>query len=165
MNVCTKFDGKQFSKCLDSSLRTTNVNVIVSNIITILGNITGNSSSGEHECLYEMYNITPIQKLNLLDNLIFSSYHQPCCLFCLLFIGPLQALPRRRVSVAVVPKFNLLNIPGQTPATAGPGPNLASGPIPSSGPILASGPNVGPTTGAALPVLVSLPVLSGNYGK
>ncbi|XP_051522656.1 inositol 1,4,5-triphosphate receptor associated 1-like isoform X2 [Myxocyprinus asiaticus] len=34
-----------------------------------------------------------------------------------------KALPRRRVSVAVVPKFNLLNIPGQTPATAG--PNMA----------------------------------------
>ncbi|XP_051755054.1 uncharacterized protein mrvi1 isoform X7 [Ctenopharyngodon idella] len=33
-----------------------------------------------------------------------------------------KALPRRRVSVAVVPKFNLLNIPGQTPATAGPTP-------------------------------------------
>ncbi|KAM3625107.1 uncharacterized protein V6R79_006927 [Siganus canaliculatus] len=48
-----------------------------------------------------------------------------------------KALPRRRVSVAVVPKFNLLNIPGQTPATAGPGP----------------GPNTGPTTGAGLPVL------------
>ncbi|XP_051505195.1 inositol 1,4,5-triphosphate receptor associated 1-like isoform X2 [Myxocyprinus asiaticus] len=31
-----------------------------------------------------------------------------------------KALPRRRVSVAVVPKFNLLNIPGQTSATAGP---------------------------------------------
>lgn len=46
-----------------------------------------------------------------------------------------KALPRRRVSVAVVPKFNLLNIPGQTPATAGPGPNA------------------GPTAGAALPVL------------
>ncbi|XP_069549533.1 inositol 1,4,5-triphosphate receptor associated 2-like isoform X2 [Brachyistius frenatus] len=46
-----------------------------------------------------------------------------------------KALPRRRVSVAVVPKFNLLNIPGQTPPTAGPGPN------------------VGPATGAALPVL------------
>ncbi|KAG1941293.1 inositol 1,4,5-triphosphate receptor associated 2 isoform a [Pimephales promelas] len=30
-----------------------------------------------------------------------------------------KALPRRRVSVAVVPKFNLLNIPGQTPAIAG----------------------------------------------
>uniref|UniRef100_A0A3Q3DQR3 Inositol 1,4,5-triphosphate receptor associated 1 n=1 Tax=Hippocampus comes TaxID=109280 RepID=A0A3Q3DQR3_HIPCM len=29
-----------------------------------------------------------------------------------------KALPRRRVSVAVVPKFNLLNIPGQTPPTA-----------------------------------------------
>ncbi|XP_056236667.1 uncharacterized protein mrvi1 isoform X1 [Seriola aureovittata] len=52
-----------------------------------------------------------------------------------------KALPRRRVSVAVVPKFNLLNIPGQTPATAGPGPNPASGP------------NAGPTTGTALPVL------------
>uniref|UniRef100_A0A8C6SSG8 Murine retrovirus integration site 1 homolog n=1 Tax=Neogobius melanostomus TaxID=47308 RepID=A0A8C6SSG8_9GOBI len=46
-----------------------------------------------------------------------------------------KALPRRRVSVAVVPKFNLLNIPGQNPSTAGPGPN------------------VGPTAGAALPVL------------
>lgn len=44
-------------------------------------------------------------------------------------------VPRRRVSVAVVPKFNLLNIPGQTPATAG------------------QGSNAGPTTGAALPVL------------
>lgn len=59
---------------------------------------------------------------------------------------PLQALPRRRVSVAVVPKFNLLNIPGQTPATASPGP----------------GPSTGPAAGAALPVLVSLPDLSGN---
>lgn len=63
-----------------------------------------------------------------------------------------QALPRRRVSVAVVPKFNLLNIPGQTPATAG------------SGPSTPSGPNMGPATGAAaaLPVLVGLPVLLGN---
>ncbi|XP_071344591.1 inositol 1,4,5-triphosphate receptor associated 2-like isoform X3 [Trachinotus anak] len=52
-----------------------------------------------------------------------------------------KALPRRRVSVAVVPKFNLLNIPGQTPATAGPGPNPASSP------------NPGPTTGTALPAL------------
>ncbi|XP_074523325.1 uncharacterized protein mrvi1 [Halichoeres trimaculatus] len=50
-----------------------------------------------------------------------------------------KALPRRRVSVAVVPKFNLLNIPGQTPATAGPGP--------------IAGPNTGPAAGAALPVL------------
>ncbi|KAM7015041.1 inositol 1,4,5-triphosphate receptor associated 1 [Tautogolabrus adspersus] len=58
-----------------------------------------------------------------------------------------KALPRRRVSVAVVPKFNLLNIPGQTPATAGPGPN--------TGPniILNTGPSTGPTAGAALPVL------------
>ncbi|XP_032415691.1 protein MRVI1 isoform X2 [Xiphophorus hellerii] len=46
-----------------------------------------------------------------------------------------KALPRRRVSVAVVPKFNLLNIPGQSPGALGPGPN------------------VGLTAGAALPVL------------
>uniref|UniRef100_A0A9J7Y637 Inositol 1,4,5-triphosphate receptor associated 1 n=1 Tax=Cyprinus carpio carpio TaxID=630221 RepID=A0A9J7Y637_CYPCA len=39
-----------------------------------------------------------------------------------------KALPRRRVSVAVVPKFNLLNIPGQTPAAAG--PNVAPGALP-----------------------------------
>ncbi|XP_028812547.1 protein MRVI1 isoform X2 [Denticeps clupeoides] len=43
-----------------------------------------------------------------------------------------KALPRRRVSVAVVPKFNLLNIPGQTPATASP----AQPPITSPGPPL-----------------------------
>lgn len=55
-----------------------------------------------------------------------------------------QALPRRRVSVAVVPKFNLLNIPGQSPTTASP----------------SSGPNTGPAPGAALPVLVGLPVPS-----
>ncbi|XP_054473218.1 inositol 1,4,5-triphosphate receptor associated 1 [Anoplopoma fimbria] len=55
-----------------------------------------------------------------------------------------KALPRRRVSVAVVPKFNLLNIPGQTPATAGPGPN------------------VGPTAGAALPVLCEANDAKGN---
>ncbi|CAF99636.1 unnamed protein product, partial [Tetraodon nigroviridis] len=45
-----------------------------------------------------------------------------------------KALPRRRVSVAVVPKFNLLNIPGQPPATS---------PV--------SGPSSGPSPGAALP--------------
>ncbi|XP_056121706.1 inositol 1,4,5-triphosphate receptor associated 1 isoform X3 [Rhinichthys klamathensis goyatoka] len=39
-----------------------------------------------------------------------------------------KALPRRRVSVAVVPKFNLLNIPGQTPAIAG--LNIAPGALP-----------------------------------
>ncbi|XP_063737032.1 inositol 1,4,5-triphosphate receptor associated 1 [Eleginops maclovinus] len=50
-----------------------------------------------------------------------------------------KALPRRRVSVAVVPKFNLLNIPGQTPATAVLGSNM--------------GPSTGPTASAALPVL------------
>ncbi|XP_073763609.1 inositol 1,4,5-triphosphate receptor associated 1 isoform X4 [Danio rerio] len=38
-----------------------------------------------------------------------------------------KALPRRRVSVAVVPKFNLLNIPGQTPAA---GPNITPGALP-----------------------------------
>ncbi|XP_056880356.1 uncharacterized protein mrvi1 isoform X2 [Takifugu flavidus] len=47
-----------------------------------------------------------------------------------------KALPRRRVSVAVVPKFNLLNIPGQTPVTS---------PVSGSG--------TGPTPGAALPVV------------
>uniref|UniRef100_A0A674MJP0 Inositol 1,4,5-triphosphate receptor associated 1 n=1 Tax=Takifugu rubripes TaxID=31033 RepID=A0A674MJP0_TAKRU len=47
-----------------------------------------------------------------------------------------KALPRRRVSVAVVPKFNLLNIPGQTPVTS---------PV--------SGSSTGPTPGAALPVV------------
>ncbi|XP_068597565.1 inositol 1,4,5-triphosphate receptor associated 1-like [Brachionichthys hirsutus] len=46
-----------------------------------------------------------------------------------------KALPRRRVSVAVVPKFNLLNIPGQTPPTVGMVPIM------------------GPNTGPALPVL------------
>ncbi|XP_052417418.1 inositol 1,4,5-triphosphate receptor associated 1 isoform X4 [Carassius gibelio] len=39
-----------------------------------------------------------------------------------------RAVPRRRVSVAVVPKFNPLNIPGQTPATAG--SNVAVGALP-----------------------------------
>lgn len=34
-------------------------------------------------------------------------------------------MPRRRVSVAVVPKFNSLNIPGQSP-TASPIPSMPS---------------------------------------
>ncbi|KAM8894992.1 uncharacterized protein mrvi1 isoform 2-T2 [Spinachia spinachia] len=55
-----------------------------------------------------------------------------------------KALPRRRVSVAVVPKFNLLNIPGQTPAIAGPGPC------------------VGPAASAALPVLCEANNVKGN---
>lgn len=73
----------------------------------------------------------------LLNNSAFikKEKHQKVQLFFPLF--HLQALPRRRVSVAVVPKFNLLNIPGQTPAAAGPGSSA------------------GPTAGAALPVLVS----------
>uniref|UniRef100_A0A3Q2XB24 Inositol 1,4,5-triphosphate receptor associated 1 n=1 Tax=Hippocampus comes TaxID=109280 RepID=A0A3Q2XB24_HIPCM len=50
-----------------------------------------------------------------------------------------KALPRRRVSVAVVPKFNLLNIPGQTPPTA------TAQNVPTAS-----------TPGAALPALVSL---------
>lgn len=62
-----------------------------------------------------------------------------------------KALPRRRVSVAVVPKFNLLNIPGQTPATAGPGPGPGAGLGAGPGPGLVSG---GSSTGpGALPVL------------
>lgn len=79
-------------------------------------------------------------------------------------LSPLQALPRRRVSVAVVPKFNLLNIPGQTPATAGPGPVPVPGQSPTTGSTTGPnlGPNTGPVTGAALPVLVGFPVLSGN---
>lgn len=36
-----------------------------------------------------------------------------------------QNMPRRRVSVAVVPKFNSLNIPGQSP-TASPIPSMPS---------------------------------------
>ncbi|XP_066504120.1 uncharacterized protein mrvi1 [Hoplias malabaricus] len=52
-----------------------------------------------------------------------------------------KALPRRRVSVAVVPKFNLLNIPGQTPVTAGPGPTAG---------LASAGPSTGP---GALPIL------------
>ncbi|KAF5891984.1 protein MRVI1-like, partial [Clarias magur] len=54
-----------------------------------------------------------------------------------------QALPRRRVSVAVVPKFNLLNIPGQAPTTGGPGPGANLG-------IATAGASSGP---GALPVL------------
>ncbi|XP_029353921.1 protein MRVI1 isoform X3 [Echeneis naucrates] len=52
-----------------------------------------------------------------------------------------KALPRRRVSVAVVPKFNLLNIPGQAPSTASPVATTTSSPT------------MGPTSGTALPVL------------
>ncbi|XP_068452118.1 inositol 1,4,5-triphosphate receptor associated 1 [Clinocottus analis] len=55
-----------------------------------------------------------------------------------------KALPRRRVSVAVVPKFNLLNIPGQTPAIAGPGPSFGS------------------IAGAALPVLCEASYVKAN---
>ncbi|XP_051797073.1 uncharacterized protein mrvi1 [Acanthochromis polyacanthus] len=55
-----------------------------------------------------------------------------------------KALPRRRVSVAVVPKFNLLNIPGQTPATA----------VPS--------PNAGPAAGATLPALCEANDVKGS---
>lgn len=57
-----------------------------------------------------------------------------------------KALPRRRVSVAVVPKFNLLNIPGQTPVIAGPGP----------------GPNIGPMASATLPALCEANYVKAN---
>ncbi|CAL8351901.1 unnamed protein product [Merluccius merluccius] len=67
-----------------------------------------------------------------------------------------KALPRRRVSVAVVPKFSLLNIPGQTPTTAGPVPVASYGPPPPS--VATSG----PTGGAALPVLCEANDLKGN---
>ncbi|XP_058256541.1 uncharacterized protein mrvi1 isoform X1 [Hemibagrus wyckioides] len=57
-----------------------------------------------------------------------------------------KALPRRRVSVAVVPKFNLLNIPGQTPSTGGP--------VPGPGASLATAAGLNPSSGpGALPVL------------
>ncbi|XP_070303406.1 inositol 1,4,5-triphosphate receptor associated 1 isoform X1 [Salvelinus sp. IW2-2015] len=62
-----------------------------------------------------------------------------------------KALPRRRVSVAVVPKFNLLNIPGQTPVMAGPGPSVAMGPSPQ------------PTMGQALPVLCEANSMKSNF--
>ncbi|XP_059926980.1 uncharacterized protein mrvi1 isoform X4 [Gadus macrocephalus] len=65
-----------------------------------------------------------------------------------------KALPRRRVSVAVVPKFNLLNIPGQTPA----GPI----PAPSYGPPPPSAGASGPLGGAALPVLCEATDSKGN---
>ncbi|KAK0140226.1 Protein MRVI1 [Merluccius polli] len=68
----------------------------------------------------------------------------------------IPALPRRRVSVAVVPKFSLLNIPGQTPTTAGPVPVASYGPPPPS--VATSG----PTGGAALPVLCEANDLKGN---
>ncbi|XP_061526938.1 LOW QUALITY PROTEIN: inositol 1,4,5-triphosphate receptor associated 1 [Phycodurus eques] len=55
-----------------------------------------------------------------------------------------KALPRRRVSVAVVPKLNLLNIPGQTPPAAA--PNAPSAPTP----------------GAALPALSEASDAKGN---
>lgn len=69
-----------------------------------------------------------------------------------------KALPRRRVSVAVVPKFNLLNIPGQTPSIAGPGPTPASGPNPGPG----LGINPGPSLGSGLPVLCEANVMKAS---
>ncbi|XP_003781148.1 protein MRVI1 isoform X1 [Otolemur garnettii] len=57
-------------------------------------------------------------------------------------------MPRRRVSVAVVPKFNALNLPGQTPS---------SSPIPSL-PALSEAPN----GKGSLPVTSALPALLEN---
>ncbi|XP_051919544.1 uncharacterized protein mrvi1 isoform X3 [Hippocampus zosterae] len=56
-----------------------------------------------------------------------------------------KALPRRRVSVAVVPKFNLLNIPGQMPPTTA-APNVPTASMP----------------GAALPALSEASDVKGN---
>ncbi|KAJ3593996.1 hypothetical protein NHX12_006328 [Muraenolepis orangiensis] len=67
-----------------------------------------------------------------------------------------KALPRRRVSVAVVPKFNLLNIPGQSPTMAGPIP------APSYGPPQPSAAASGPSAGAALPILCEANDGKGN---
>ncbi|XP_053721511.1 uncharacterized protein mrvi1 isoform X2 [Synchiropus splendidus] len=69
-----------------------------------------------------------------------------------------KALPRRRVSVAVVPKFNLLNIPGQSPPTAGPTPN----PCPNTGPNPALNPNSGTSPGNTLPALSEASDVKGN---
>ncbi|NWX82131.1 MRVI1 protein, partial [Nothoprocta pentlandii] len=55
-------------------------------------------------------------------------------------------MPRRRVSVAVVPKFNSLNIPGQTPTAS---------PIPSM-PSLSESPNNGRSNLTSTPVLPAL---------
>ncbi|KAM9302312.1 LOW QUALITY PROTEIN: inositol 1,4,5-triphosphate receptor associated 1 [Gastrophryne carolinensis] len=57
-------------------------------------------------------------------------------------------MPRRRVSVAVVPKFNLLNIPGQSPNTS---------PIPSMSPLPES-----PSGRNSLPVTPALSPLAEN---
>ncbi|XP_041929773.1 LOW QUALITY PROTEIN: inositol 1,4,5-triphosphate receptor associated 1 [Alosa sapidissima] len=77
-----------------------------------------------------------------------------------------KAMPRRRVSVAVVPKFNLLNIPGQTPGQS-PGqlpvqaPGQSPGQLPVQAPVQlltqTPGTSCGPTLvqgpSPALPVL------------
>ncbi|OXB80536.1 UNVERIFIED_CONTAM: hypothetical protein H355_016326, partial [Colinus virginianus] len=55
-------------------------------------------------------------------------------------------MPRRRVSVAVVPKFNSLNIPGQSPTAS---------PIPSM-PSLSESPSNGKSTLTSVPVLPAL---------
>ncbi|KAM9817675.1 LOW QUALITY PROTEIN: uncharacterized protein mrvi1 [Neosynchiropus ocellatus] len=69
-----------------------------------------------------------------------------------------KALPRRRVSVAVVPKFNLLNIPGQSPPTVGPAPN----PCPNTGPNPALNPNSGTSPANTLPALSEASDVKGN---
>ncbi|KAK3561835.1 hypothetical protein QTP86_017057 [Hemibagrus guttatus] len=57
-----------------------------------------------------------------------------------------KPFPRRRVSVAVVPKFNLLNIPGQSASTGGHTPGPGAG--------LATSAGLNPSSGSgALPVL------------
>ncbi|XP_075044584.1 inositol 1,4,5-triphosphate receptor associated 1 isoform X2 [Mixophyes fleayi] len=76
-------------------------------------------------------------------------------------------VPRRRVSVAVVPKFNLLNIPGQSPNTS-PIPALSSlaespsgrnslPPSPALSPLIENGKPGVDTDGCEIPVPVIIP--------
>ncbi|XP_042558675.1 inositol 1,4,5-triphosphate receptor associated 1 isoform X2 [Clupea harengus] len=93
-----------------------------------------------------------------------------------------KAMPRRRVSVAVVPKFNLLNIPGQTPGQSpgqmpgqlpgqmpgqspgqmpGQSPGQTFGQSPGQTPGLSSGPSSARGLSPALPVLCEATVRTG----
>ncbi|XP_062381395.1 inositol 1,4,5-triphosphate receptor associated 1 [Sardina pilchardus] len=65
-----------------------------------------------------------------------------------------KAMPRRRVSVAVVPKFNLLNIPGQAPGQiAGQLPGQPPVQLPGQAPGVSCGPTLVQAPNPALPVL------------
>ncbi|XP_047666194.1 uncharacterized protein mrvi1 isoform X3 [Tachysurus fulvidraco] len=69
-----------------------------------------------------------------------------------------KAVPRRRVSVAVVPKFNLLNVPGQTLSTGGPSPGPGASLATAAGPNPCSGPG-------ALPVLCEANSMKSDSGS